>query len=107
MAGAAGLIAGRHVAPDEFADLGLDGGAIERHAAVGPLDAAVAAGDVRLGENDEAALEAAALRHLLDAGVGGVLEGVVDAHHEVRRGGEVAEAILDQRHDLGERLGRH
>src|SRR5882762_8376365 len=34
---ASGLMAGRHIAPDKFADLGFDGGALQHHAAVGPF----------------------------------------------------------------------
>src|SRR5258708_11612292 len=52
-----GLIAGRHVAPDKFVDLGFDGRALQHHAAVGPFDPAVAGRYVRLGQDHQAPRE--------------------------------------------------
>src|ERR1700712_1573588 len=53
-----GLMAGRHIAPDKFADLGFDGGAFQHDAAVRPFDPAVAVGDGGFGQDDEPAFEA-------------------------------------------------
>src|SRR6185437_11048909 len=100
-----GLAAGRHVAPDEFTDLGLDRGALQHHAAVGPLDPAVAGGNLRLRQDDQAALEAASLRQPLDLLARGLVERLVDPHHQMRRRDEVRETIADEAGDGAERLG--
>src|SRR6266581_1877336 len=54
-----GLIAGRHIAPDKFVDPGFDDRAFQHHTAVGPFDPAVAGWNLRLGQDDQPALEAA------------------------------------------------
>src|SRR5260221_13624599 len=78
----AGLIAGRHVAPDEFGYFGLDRRALQQHAAIGPFDLAVAVLDLRLGEDDKSTLEAALLGKLLDPLACVVVKLVVDPHDE-------------------------
>src|SRR5436190_3419539 len=97
---------GRQIASDEFTDLGLDGGALQHHAAVGPFDAAIAGRDIRLGEDHETSLEADLPRHPLDPVAYGLIEAVVDANHQMRRRHQVREAVRDQRHDFGERFAR-
>src|SRR3954462_1595485 len=77
---ASGLIAGRHIAPDKFVDLGFDGGALQHHAAVGPFNFAVAGGDGRSGQNPQPPLEAPLGGLPLDPVAGGVVELVVDAN---------------------------
>src|SRR3954447_13711504 len=99
-----GLIAGPHAASDKFVDLGFDRRALQHHAAVGPFDPAVAAVDLRLGEDDETALETALLRHPLDPLARGVIKGVVDADYQMRRRHQVREAATHQRHDFGQCL---
>src|ERR1700712_4936303 len=79
---ASGLIAGRHIAPDEFVDLGFDGGALQHHAAVGPFNPAVAVGDGGFGQNPQPAFEAALSGLPFDSIAGGVVKLVVDADDE-------------------------
>src|SRR5882724_5324953 len=100
-----GLIAGRHVAPDKFVDLGFDGRALQHHAAIGPFDPAVAGCDLRLGQDHQPALEAALGGLPLDFLAGGFVEAVVDADHEVRRRDQMRKAIAHQPRDFAERLG--
>src|ERR1700731_3762692 len=69
-----GLVTGRHVAPDEFVDLGFDGSALEDDAAVGPFDPAVAGRVFWLGQNHEPALEAALRSLPLDPFARSVIE---------------------------------
>src|SRR6185312_10857320 len=100
-----GLVPGRDIAPDKLVDLGVDRGALQHHAAVGPFDPAVAGRDLGLGEDDEAPLEAGLLGESLDALARQLVERGVDAHHEMRRRDQVREAFLDGARDLAERLG--
>src|SRR3979490_599819 len=100
-----GLIAGRHIAPDKFVDLGFDGRALQHHAAVGPFDPAVAGCNLRLGQDHQPALEAALGGLPLDFLAGGLIEAVVDADHEVRRRDQMREALAHQCRDFAERLG--
>src|SRR5580704_14759175 len=74
-----GLIAGRHIAPDKFVDLGFDGSAFQHHAAVGPFDPAVAGCDLRLGQDHQPALETALGGLPLDLVAGGLVKRIVDA----------------------------
>src|ERR1700730_16384141 len=106
MASICGLIAGRDVAPDEFVDLAVDRGALQHDPAVGPLDLAVAGLDFRLRQDDQAALEAALLGQPLDPFARGLIEGIVDPDHEMRRRYQMREAVLHQSGDLAERLAR-
>src|SRR6185295_9544742 len=99
-----GLIAGRHIAPDEFADLRFDGRAFQHHAAVGPFDPAVAGGDAGLGQNHQPAFEAALGGPPFDLLAGGLVKLVVDADDEMRGCDQMREAVADQRHDLAERF---
>src|SRR6266700_2647037 len=99
------LLAGRHVAPDEFVDLCFNGGALQHDAAVGPLDPAIAGRDFRFGEYHQAALEAALRRMPLDLLARGLVEGRVDPHHQMRRRYQLGEAIADEAGDLAKRLG--
>src|SRR3954471_11262342 len=100
-----GLIAGRHVAPDKFVDLGFDRRALQHHAAISPFDPAVAGCDLRLGQDHQPALEAALGSLPLDLFAGSLVKTVVDANYEVRRRNQVREAIAHQSRDLAERLG--
>src|SRR6266404_9431852 len=95
-----GLIAGRHIAPDKFVDLGFDGGAFQHHAAVGPFDPAVAGCNLRLGQDHQPALETALGGLPLDFLAGGFVEAVVDADHEVRCRDQMRKAIAHQSRDL-------
>ncbi len=61
-------------------------------------------GDFRLGQDDEAAFEAALLGQPLDPFARGLVELIVDADHEMRRRDQMREAVADQRDDLAERL---
>src|SRR5882757_1881698 len=100
----AGLIAGRHVAPDKFVDLCLDRRALQHDAAVGPLDPAIAGLDLRLGQDHKTALEAALRRQLLDPFARGLIELLVDPDHQMRRRDQVRETVADQGGDLAKRL---
>src|SRR6202790_4577055 len=104
MALAFGLIAGRHVAPDKFVDLGFDRRAFQHDAAVGPLDPAVAGGDIRLRQDHQAALEAPLFPQPFDPFARALVEGIVDPDHQMRRRHQMGEAIADQPGDLAERL---
>ena len=95
----------RDVAADRLADRGLGGGAIARQAAIGPFDAAVAERHAGLGQHDQAALEAVQPRDLLEPLVRGLVDRLRDAHDDVRRRDQLAEARRRERLDLGERLG--
>ena len=97
---------GRHVARDEFVDLGFDRRALQNDAAVSPFDPAVAGCDLGFGEDHESALEAGLFRQPLDPLMRALIELVVDADHEMRRRDEMGEAVLHQARDLAERLGR-
>ncbi len=48
-----------HKAPDRFFDRGVGRGAVRGDAAVGPFDAAIAGADLRLGQHEQPAIEAA------------------------------------------------
>src|SRR6202171_5687130 len=98
------LIAGRYVAPDKFVDLCFDRRALQHDAAIGPLDPAIAGLDFRLGQDHETALEAALFRQLLDPLACGLVEGILDPDHEMRRRDQVRETIAHQTGDLAERL---
>src|SRR5437868_2432753 len=99
-----GLIAGRQIASDEFADLRFDGRAFQHHAAVGPFDPAVAGGDAGLGQDHQPALEAALGCLPFDLLAGGLVELVVDANDEMRGCDQVREAVADEGGDFAERL---
>src|SRR5882724_5812032 len=72
--------------------------------AVGPFDLAVADRDLGLGDHHDAALEAAGAGDLVEPGTGDFMQGVVDAHHDVRRRGEMLEAFGGERRDFGRKL---
>ena len=95
----------RDIATDRLDDRGLGGGAVARQPAIGPLDAAVAERHAGLGEHDQPALEAGEPRDLLEPLVRDLVDRLRDAHHDVRRRDQLAEAGARQRLDLGERLG--
>src|SRR3954471_8318792 len=95
------------VASNGIADGEVDLGRIADDPAVGPFDLAVADRDLRVGEHHEPALEAAAVGDLVEPGTGDFVQGVVDAHHHVRRSGEMLEAFGGERGDLGDRLAQH
>src|SRR6478609_1451195 len=99
-----GLIAGRHVAPDKFVDLCFDRCALQHDAAIGPLDLAVAGVDVRLGQDHQTAREAALFGQPFDPLARGLVERIVDPHHEVRGRDQMRETIAHQRANLAERL---
>src|SRR6195256_2348667 len=98
------LVAGRYVAPDKFVDLCFDRRALQHDAAIGPLDPAIAGLDFRLGQDHETALEAALFRQLLDPLACGLVEGIVDPDHEMRRRDQMRETIAHQSGDLAKRL---
>src|SRR5665213_2829798 len=100
-----GLTAGRHVAPDKFVDLGFDRRTLQHHAAVGPLDPAIAGDDFRFCQDHQTALETASLRQPLDLLARGLVERVVDTHHQMRWRDEVRETIADEPGDRAEWLG--
>src|SRR5690242_10571492 len=81
-------------------------GAVAVSAAVRPLDAAVANRDIRLGEDDEAALEAGGPCDRLELFPRHGIERVIDADDDVRRRDELAEAFARQRRDFGEGFER-
>src|ERR1700730_345157 len=102
-----GLVAGRHVAPDEVVGLCFDSAALEDAAAVGPFDPAVAGRDFRLGQDHEPALEAALRGLPLDLLARRVIESVVDPHHQMRGCDQMREAVADEARDFAKRLGGH
>src|SRR6185437_6724709 len=102
--GCSGLAARRDIAPDKFVDLGFDGRAFPNDATVGPLDSAVATLDIRLGQDDQAAGKPALLRQGFDAGLGRLVESIVDPDHEMRRRNQLRKAVADQCGDLAERF---
>src|SRR5438477_1011304 len=75
--------------------------------AVGPFDLAIADRDLGLGDHHDAALEAAGAGDLVEPGAGDFMQGVVDAHYDVRRRGEMLEAFGGERRDLGEGLAQN
>src|SRR5581483_2539742 len=100
-----GILAARgEIASDGFGDCGLDRGAVAGEAAVGPFDAAIVRLHVRLGHDHEAAGKAEILRDRVELFAGLRVDRVGDAHHDVRRGVEVAQAIGDEGRDLDERF---
>src|SRR5215216_3349024 len=99
-----GLIPGRQIASDEFANLRFDGRAFQHYAAVGPFDPAVAGGDAGLGQDHQPALEAALGGLPFDLLAGGLVELVVDADDEMRGCDQMREAVADERGDFAERL---
>src|SRR5258705_9348210 len=102
-----GLIAGRHVAPDKFVDLCFDRRALEHDAAIGPLDPAISALDIRLGQDHQTALEAALFRQPLDPLARGLVKRIVDPDHEMRRRDQMRETIAHQSGDFAERFRRN
>src|ERR1700761_4834052 len=98
------LAAGRHVAPDEFVDLCLDGRALQHDAAICPFNFAVAVGNRRLRQDHQASFEAALLGELFDAFASALVKGIVDPDHQMRRRDQMREAFADQPRDLGQRL---
>src|SRR6516164_5451919 len=99
-----GLIARRHIALDEFVDLCFDRRALQHDTAVRPLDPAIPGLDLRLGQNDEAAGEAALLGQPVDLLMRRLVEGIVDPDHEMRCRNQLREAIAYQCRNLAERL---
>src|SRR5215469_14943292 len=94
----------RDVAPDRLGDRRLGRGTVVLEPAVGPFDPAVAGRDLGLGHHHQASVEAACARHLFELGPGLAVQRAVDAHDEVGRRQELAETLVGERRDLGERL---
>src|SRR5580698_528208 len=90
------LAAGRHVAPDEFVDLCLDGRALQHDAAICPFDFAVAVGNRRFRQDHQASFEAALLGELFDSFASALVKGIVDPDHQMRRRDQMREAFADQ-----------
>src|SRR5580704_16629734 len=97
---------GADIACDGGADRSVRCGGVAADAAVRPFDAAIADGDIGLGEHDEAALETFGAHDVVELFARRGIERVVDAHSDVRRGYQLAEAIAGQRRDFGKRLAR-
>src|SRR5690349_10409605 len=94
----------RDVASDRLGNGGLGGGAIALEAALRPFDATVARRDVALRHHHQPALEAARAGDLLEPLLGVGVEIGVDPHDDVRRRDHLAETVVGERGDLGERL---
>src|SRR5580698_1946458 len=97
---------GADIAGDRGADRRVGPGDVAADAAVRPFDAAIADGDIGLGEHDEAALKTFGAHDVVEFLARRRVERVVDAHGDMRRGHQFAEAIARQRRDFGERLAR-
>src|SRR5712691_3398174 len=103
--------AGGDVAAHRVADGAFGRGTIAHDAAVGPFDAAIAGRDLRLGEHDEASVEAAHAGNLVELLARLRVQRVVDAHDHVRRADQMGEAVAGEGGDLdegraGDQLGR-
>src|SRR6202451_2935337 len=92
---------GADIARDRGADRSVGRGGVATDAAIRPFDAAIADGDIGLGEHDEAALKAFRPHDAVELFARRGVERVVDAHGDVRRGHQFPEAIARQRRDFG------
>src|SRR5580698_7142549 len=97
---------GADIARDRGADRRVRCGDVAADAAVRPFDAAIADGDIGLGKHDEAALKAFRAHDVVELFARRGIERIVDAHGDVRRGYQLAEAIAGERRDFGKRLAR-
>ena len=73
------------IAADGFGDCRFGGATIAIDTPVRPFDAAIARRDVRLGEHDEAALEAARAGQFVELVAGGGIKGLAEPDGDVRR----------------------
>src|SRR5580692_6108900 len=95
---------GADIARDRGADRRVGRGDVAADAAVRPFDAAIADGDIGLGEHDEAALKTFRAHDVVEFFARRSVERVVDAHGDVRGGYQLPEAIAGQRRDFGKWL---
>src|SRR4029079_15978636 len=71
------------IAADGVVDSEAGLASVAHNAAVGPFNLAVANGVARLGQHDKASFETLALGDFVELGAGGLVQRVVDAHHDV------------------------
>src|SRR6185295_15303602 len=91
--------AGRDVTADGLADHGLGRGAVAREPAVGPFDAAVAERHAGFGKHYQAPLETVQPGDLFELRLGGLVDRLGEAHHDMRRGDQMVEAGGSKRGD--------
>src|ERR1700722_5319897 len=91
---------GADIVCDRGGDRRVGRGGVAADAAVRPFDAAIADGDIGLGQHDEAALKAFGAHDVVELFARRGIERVVDAHGDVRRGHQFPETIARQGRDF-------
>src|SRR6202034_4839329 len=89
---------------DRLAERRIRGGAVAVDAAVPPFDPAIAERDAGFGKHDQPAFEAPAARDGVKLVARRGVKTIIYAHHDVRRGEELAKASAGQRRNFGEWL---